>query len=253
MDLSALLIFAGALAIAAGSPGPSIAALVARVISRGMQGVVPFIAAMWIGEAVWLACAVFGLVDHRPDLPSRRSSSSNIAALCLSRSISPGRCGRRRSTVQEGELPRRDHPFRLFLTGLAITLGNPKIMVFYLALLPTIVDLAHVSIAGWGELTLTMFVVLAAVDLAYVVLAGKARHFIRSARAMRAANRCSAAAMGGAAVAHGDEVRIMASSYGTDHLGAQRRRFHRHEVFARPSLGVRRRADGARLVIARTS
>ena len=61
MDISALLIFAGTLALAAGSPGPSIAALVARVISRGQQGVIPFLAAMWIGEAIWLALAVFGL------------------------------------------------------------------------------------------------------------------------------------------------------------------------------------------------
>jgi threonine/homoserine/homoserine lactone efflux protein len=41
MDLSSLLIFAGALLIAAGWPGPSIAALVARVIARGWRDVLP--------------------------------------------------------------------------------------------------------------------------------------------------------------------------------------------------------------------
>ena len=61
MDISALLIFAGTVALVAGSPGPSLAALVARVISRGYRGVIPFLAAMWIGEAIWLAFAVFGL------------------------------------------------------------------------------------------------------------------------------------------------------------------------------------------------
>jgi threonine/homoserine/homoserine lactone efflux protein len=104
-------------------------------------------------------------------------------------------------TVKEGDLPEADSPFRLFLTGIAITLGNPKIMVFYMALLPTIVDLAHVSVLGWGELTLTMLAVLVTVDCAYILLAERARRFIRSARAMRAANRLSALAMGGAAVA----------------------------------------------------
>ena len=67
--------------------------------------------------------------------------------------------------------------------------------------MPTIVDLAHVSLIGWGELTVTMFLVLAAIDLGYVLLAGRAREFIRSAKAMRLANKCSAVAMGGAAVA----------------------------------------------------
>ena len=61
MELSSLLIFAGALLVAAGSPGPSIAALVARVIARGFRDVLPFLLAMWIGEAIWLSLAVFGL------------------------------------------------------------------------------------------------------------------------------------------------------------------------------------------------
>ena len=198
MDISALLIFAGTLALAAGSPGPSIAALVARVISRGQQGVIPFLAAMWIGEAIWLALAVFGLAMiaqtfHLAFLTIKYAGLGYLAYLAFKMWTAP-------VDVKEGELPKSDSSFRLFLTGLAITLGNPKIMIFYMALLPTIVDLAHVSLIGWGELTVTMFVVLAAVDLAYVLLAGRARRFIRSARAMKAANRCSAVTMGGAAV-----------------------------------------------------
>ena len=61
MSLSSLLIFAGALFVAAGSPGPSIAALVARVIAKGWRDVLPFLVAMWVGEAIWLSLAVFGL------------------------------------------------------------------------------------------------------------------------------------------------------------------------------------------------
>jgi threonine/homoserine/homoserine lactone efflux protein len=199
MNLSTLLFFAGALALVAGSPGPSIAALVARVISRGYQGVVPFIAAMWIGEAIWLALAVFGLsviaqTFYWTFLTIKYLGLIYLAYLAYKMWTAP-------VTVREGELPKTDSAFRLFLTGLAITLGNPKIMVLYLALLPTIIDLAHVSLFGWGELTFTMFAVLAAIDLSYVVLAGRARQFIRSTKAMRVANKVSAVAMGGAAVA----------------------------------------------------
>ncbi|QIG47516.1 LysE family translocator [Nordella sp. HKS 07] len=198
MDLSALLIFAGALALAAGSPGPSIAALVARVISRGYGGVIPFTAAMWIGEAVWLALAVFGLsvlaqTFYWAFLIIKYLGLAYLVYLAYKMWTAP-------VAVTEDELPQADSSFRLFLTGLAITLGNPKIMVFYLALLPTIIDLNNISLIGWGELTATMFVVLAAIDIGYIVLAGRARKFIRSARAMRAANKCSALAMGSAAI-----------------------------------------------------
>jgi threonine/homoserine/homoserine lactone efflux protein len=61
MALSGLLVFALALIVAAGSPGPSIAALVARVMTSGLRDVLPFLAAMWLGEAIWLGCAVAGL------------------------------------------------------------------------------------------------------------------------------------------------------------------------------------------------
>src|ERR1700761_3407474 len=61
MSLSNLLVFALALVVAAGSPGPSVAALVARVLSNGLREVLPFLAAMWLGEALWLGCAGAGL------------------------------------------------------------------------------------------------------------------------------------------------------------------------------------------------
>ena len=54
MTLSALLVFALTLLVAAGSPGPSIAALVARVLTSGVRDVLPFLAAMWLGEVLWL-------------------------------------------------------------------------------------------------------------------------------------------------------------------------------------------------------
>ena len=61
MTAGALMVFALTLLVAAGSPGPSIAALVARVLTNGLRDVLPFLAAMWIGEAIWLSFAVGGL------------------------------------------------------------------------------------------------------------------------------------------------------------------------------------------------
>jgi threonine/homoserine/homoserine lactone efflux protein len=72
-------------------------------------------------------------------------------------------------------------------------------MVFYLALLPTIIDLAGITLYAWLELTLTMLVILAAIDLGYIVLAARARRLFRSPRALRVANRTSATILGGAA------------------------------------------------------
>ena len=72
-------------------------------------------------------------------------------------------------------------------------------MVFYLALLPTIVDLDRVGTAAWIELTAIMLLVLMSVDLAWVLLAVRARRFLTSRRAVKIANRAGATMMAGAA------------------------------------------------------
>jgi threonine/homoserine/homoserine lactone efflux protein len=61
MELAALGLFAATLLVNAGTPVPSIAAPVGRVISHGLGSVLPFLLAMGIGEALWLAAAVLGL------------------------------------------------------------------------------------------------------------------------------------------------------------------------------------------------
>jgi len=199
MSMTSLLIFAAALFVAAGTPGPSIAALVARVVTRGFRDVFPFLAAMWIGEAIWLSMAVFGLAFvaqtfHLAFVVVKWVGVAYLAWLAWKMWNAP-------ASVREDDMPRGDSPAKLFLAGMAVTLGNPKIMMFYLALLPTIIDLGAVTVLGWAELTLTMALVLVAIDLSWVFAAAQARKFLKSRRAVRIANRVSATAMAGAAVA----------------------------------------------------
>lgn len=178
MHFTSLLIFAGALLVAAGSPGPSIAALVARVIAKGFRDVFPFLLAMWIGEAIWLSLAVFGLAVvaqtfHYAFVVVKWAGVSYLGWLAWKMWTAP-------VEAKEGSLPREDSPAKLFFAGMAVTLGNPKIMMFYLALLPTIIDLGSVSVVGWVELTATMAVVLVAIDLTWVLAASQARKLLRS-------------------------------------------------------------------------
>lgn len=200
MDLSALLIFAIALAVAAGTPGPNVAAIVARVITSGWRSVTPFISGLWLGEAVWMSLAVFGLAALAETMYWAFVAVKYIGVgylLYLAWKMWTAPVG----GDADGAPLRRDGGVRMFAAGLALALGNPKIMVFYLALLPTIIDLSGVTLTAWAELTVTMLAILAAVDFAYVLLAARARKLLRSSRALRLANRASATAMGGAAAA----------------------------------------------------
>jgi threonine/homoserine/homoserine lactone efflux protein len=198
VELSALALFAAALVVNAGSPGPSIAALVARVISGGLASVLPFLLAMWIGEALWLVAAVMGLgflasQFHYAFLFIKYVGIAYLAWLAWKMWHAP-------VTVKAGDMPASGSPYRMFATGLALTIGNPKIMVFYLALLPSLINLDAVSAVGLAELVIVAFAVMMTVDLAWAFAAAWARTWLRSERAVRMANRASATAMGGAAV-----------------------------------------------------
>ncbi len=52
-------------------------------------------------------------------------------------------------------------------------MGNPKVMVFYLALLPALIDTARVTVVGYAELVAVTLGVLAIVFTGYVVLASR--------------------------------------------------------------------------------
>ncbi|AJD39505.1 LysE family translocator [Rhizobium sp. SEMIA 4085] len=199
MTLTSLLVFAGALFMAAGSPGPSVAALVARVLSKGTRDVLPFLAAMWIGEAIWLTCAVAGLAAvaetfHLAFVAIKWLGVCYLLYLAWKMWFAS-------QDQNEEKLPEAQSAAKLFFAGMTVTLGNPKIMMFYVALLPSIIDIQSVSIVGWTELVATMFVVLILIDVSWALLASKARGFLKSRRAIRIANRASAGTMAGAAVA----------------------------------------------------
>ena len=88
-----------------------------------------------------------------------------------------------------------------FLAGLTVTLGNPKTMIFYLALTPTLVDLHTLTAADYGILVACTVVVLMIVLVPYLALAAKARWLLKTPRALKALNRTAAAFMAGAAAA----------------------------------------------------
>ncbi|MDQ0325240.1 threonine/homoserine/homoserine lactone efflux protein [Rhodopseudomonas julia] len=201
LDPLTLTLFAGALFINAGTPGPSVTALVSRVLTRGWRDVLPFAAAMWIGEVLWLAAAVFGLATLAQSFfwafaVVKFAGAAYLIYLAFKMWNAPARV-----ETEDGTPSPRGSALKIFLAGFAVTMGNPKIMVFYLALLPNLLDLESLSLAGWGELSLTLLLVLAAIDLSYIALAGQVRRFLQKPAARRVVNRISALFLGGAAAA----------------------------------------------------
>ena len=197
MDLAGLVVFSTALFIAAASPGPGIAAIVARVLGRGTRGAVAFIVGVAIGRR-----GLAHLRDRRAGrpgpgvprcLPRHQVCRRGLSA--LSRVQALDRAGRSPGTLDAQDTA-ATHPARLFLGGLAITMGNPKIMVFYLALLPTLLDLTRITVWAMPSSSLQPRGAGAVFLRAISLLAARARRLFTSP-GVGGLNRATGAMMAG--------------------------------------------------------
>lgn len=198
MDLTTLALFAAALFVAAASPGPGVLALVARVTADGLRPVLPFLLALWLGELLWLVAAALGLsalalAFHEVFVVLKWLGVAYLCHLAWRMWTRP--------VGARADLPRGESALATFLAGFALTLGNSKVMVFYVALLPSLVDLRVMTLLELAKLALAALLAIMTAHLAWACTAAWARQWLRTPRAQRLANRVSATAMGGAAAA----------------------------------------------------
>jgi threonine/homoserine/homoserine lactone efflux protein len=187
MDILTLSAFALAYAIVCAAPGPGVAAIVARGLGGGFRGAVPMVLGILIGDMVYLSFAAFGLAAIAAYFGAVFEVIRYLSAAYLLYiawkfwTAKPG---------QEQVGPRvEEHWSKTVLAGLSLTLGNPKTIVFYLALLPTVVPLDKMTVGGFFELAGIVVVILLIVGLAYAAAAARAREFFRSPKALRRLNR----------------------------------------------------------------
>jgi threonine/homoserine/homoserine lactone efflux protein len=200
MDPTTLIVFTTALIVAAASPGPGIIAIVARVIGRGSHGAMAYGAGFVIGDLVWLTVAILGLAAVAQAFAQvfviiKYAGAAYLLYLAYRMWTAPAQ------TIDVAADMGGEGRGRLFLTGLAIMLGNPKVMAFYVALLPSLIDVTRVSVAGFAELAAICVAVMIVVLGIYVIAAARARTLFTSPRAMRLLNRTGGTMLAGAAVA----------------------------------------------------
>jgi threonine/homoserine/homoserine lactone efflux protein len=201
MTITALMIFAFAILVAAASPGPAIAALLARVIGRGTAGVPAFIGGIVLGDLTWLAIAVLGLSFVASSFQMifvviKYAGAVYLLYIAYRLWTAPA------TAIDVDSVDNIDRkPLRSFLGGLLLTLGNPKAIAFYLALTPTLIDVSRIDLVSYAELAAIIAVVLVFVLGGYALAAARARKLFRSPRAMKLFNRIGGGVMAGAAAA----------------------------------------------------
>jgi threonine/homoserine/homoserine lactone efflux protein len=195
---TSLILFAAVYFAAVAMPGPGIAALVARVLGHGLIGVAPFIAGYVAGDMVWLIVAGTGLtvIAHAFAglfLALKYAGAAYLLYLAWRMATAPAAAGEGAPSASRG--------WRAFLGSLSLTLGNPKVMIFLLSIMPLVVDVRALTPLAIAELATLCAVVISFTLAAYALAANRARAFFRSARALRFVHRAAGGAMAGVAVA----------------------------------------------------
>jgi threonine/homoserine/homoserine lactone efflux protein len=197
MDLVTLVAFTIAYAIAVLVPGPGVAAVVARGLGGGFWGAFPMVLGILVGDLIYLVFAAWGLAaiaTHFGAVFTVIRWAGAAYLLYIAWKFWTAKPGSEQVAAKSGE-----SSWRTFLSGLALTMGNPKTIVFYLALLPTVVPLERMTALAFAEMTGIVIVVLLAIGCGYAALAASAREFFRSAKAVRRLNRTAGVVMAAAA------------------------------------------------------
>ena len=199
MSLHGLALFCLIYSLATATPGPAVGAVIARVLGRGAQGIGAVIAGFVLGDLVWFTLAATGMAVLARTVHSAFIVIKFVGAaylLYLAIRLWTGPVG----TIGVSSDSSRPDGLRSFLGGLTLTLGNPKVMVFFLALLPTVVELERLSFVNFLEVAAAICIILTSVMSFYAIATLRARRLFKNSRAILWLNRGTGTMMAGAAV-----------------------------------------------------
>ncbi len=169
MTPTGFLTYAAALAMAAAIPGPGITAIVARALGSGFRPALALACGVVLGDVVWLTAVVAGLA-----LVAQMFGVAFIAikwagiVYLVWLAWKFWRAGIKTDDVAAAQGPRGFA--QNFFGGLTLTLGNPKTMVFYVAILPTIVNISMIGLTDYVVLAISTIAVLMLVLTPYAFL-----------------------------------------------------------------------------------
>jgi threonine/homoserine/homoserine lactone efflux protein len=190
MTLAALLAYSGALFIAAAIPGPGITAIVARALGSGFRETFFMGLGLVLGDIIYLTAVILGLAFVAQTFTEVFVAIKVAGALYLGYIAWKLWTTGLLSTDVTAKKPAGAG--MAFLSGLLVTLGNPKTMLFYVALVPTLIDIRAIGLRDYAVLLVANFVVLLTVLVPYMLLASRARTLLKKPRALQILNRAAA-------------------------------------------------------------
>ncbi len=193
MTLFSIFGLATAIFILAVTPGPGVFVTVSKALVSGFKFTIPVIIGIVVGDLIFLLFAIYGLSVIAESFNTLFTVIKYFGGgyliwlgIRLWRSI-PKKTDVTEFKPMSGKFS--------FMSGLSITLGNPKVILFYLGFLPTFVELDKLSTVDIAVVAFIVSLVLGSVMLFYAYAASRARQLFESEKAKKNMNRLAGTVM----------------------------------------------------------
>ena len=193
MTPTSLLTLFTAMFVLALVPGPVVFAVVARAFSSGLKHAIYLVLGVLLGDFVFIILALFGLSALAQMMGDTFVIIKYLSAAYLIW-LGVGLL-RAKSSHVALEAPAHNASRADFLTGIIIALGNPKAIIFYVGFFPAFVDISQVTLQDTGLIMLVATVAFGSVNVAYALVAIKAKQTFSSAKANRVINKTAGSLM----------------------------------------------------------
>lgn len=180
-------LYAGALLILFLTPGPVWVALTARALSGGFQAAWPLALGVVVGDAIWPLLAILGVTWIVSVFAGFMAVLRWVATLFF---LGMGAALIRNAdkTIASDSRLTRPGAWAGFLAGVAVIMGNPKAILFYMGVLPGFFDLTRLTWPDIAAICLLSLLVPFAGNLFLSLSLDRARRLLTSPTALRRTN-----------------------------------------------------------------
>ena len=193
MTILNILGLAAAMFLLAITPGPGVFATVSKALSSGFMHAVPVVIGIVVGDLIFLLLAIYGLSVIAETFGNLFTIIKYLGGgYLIWLGIKLWRSNPIKAEITESKSQAGKYSF---LGGLSITLGNPKVILFYLGFLPTFVDLNMLSSIDVAIVAFVVSLVLGSVMLFYAFTASRARQLFKSESAQNKMNKTAGSVM----------------------------------------------------------
>jgi len=169
------------------TPGPVWVALLARALSGGFHAAWPLALGVVVGDVLWPLLAVLGVSWLVSTFTGFLLVLKGVASLVF---IAMGVLILRNADASIAADSRLTRPgmWAGFVAGLAVILGNPKAILFYMGMLPGFFDLTALTAADIAAICALSALVPLIGNLALGLSVDRVRRLMTSPRALRRTN-----------------------------------------------------------------